>query len=56
MNKKNLLMNKKNYKVLSRLLRRWRMSAAWMAGAVCFVFPAYGQQEAQCLNVIAGNE
>ena len=49
-------MNKKIYKVLSRPLRRWRMSAAWMAGAVCFAFPAYGQLEAQLLNVIAGNE
>jgi hypothetical protein len=49
-------MNKKIYKVLSRPLRRWRMSAAWMAGAVCFAFPAYGQLEAQYLNVIAGNE
>ena len=48
-------MNKKFYNVLFRPLLRWRMSAAWMAGAVCFALPAYGQ-EAQHLSVVAGNE
>ncbi|MDR1336671.1 MAG: fibronectin type III domain-containing protein [Tannerella sp.] len=49
-------MKKKLQEVLFRPLKRWRISAALAVYAVCFTFPAFGQQTQGEWNLTAGNE